>query len=187
LTKYTVSVDGDLFEIEVGSRGRVWVNQMPCEVDLRHVGGNGEYSLLVNNHSYEVHVVESRNVEQRVSVGGRPYRARIQRGHRVAGGHTSNGAHEAAPSREALTVSSRFEIRAPLPGLLVEMRVRDGELVQERGVVAVLESMKMNLELRSPRCGLVQEILVPPGQRIAQDDVLVIIDPRVAPCGKNSQ
>jgi biotin carboxyl carrier protein len=180
LTKYTVTVDGDVFEIEVGSDGQTWVNNVPYEVDLRHVGGDGEYSLLLDNQSYEVHVAGSESGEPRVVVGGRPYRARLRRGHRFTGGCTSQGPPDFPGWREARPAPSMVEIRAPLPGLLVEMRVREGEYVQGQDVVAVLESMKMNLELRAPRSGVVRQLVVASGRRIAQDDVLVILDPSQA-------
>jgi biotin carboxyl carrier protein len=187
LTKYTVTVDGDAFEIEVGPEGQTWVNHVPCEVDLRHVGGNGEYSLLVDNHSYEVHVAGSKSGEHRVVVGRRPYRARLRRGHRATGGRASQGPADAPGWQEARPVSSKVEIRAPLPGLLVEMRVREGDRIQGHDVVAVLESMKMNLELRAPRSGVVRQLVTAPGQRIAQDDVLVIIDPSGASLSENAE
>jgi biotin carboxyl carrier protein len=68
--------------------------------------------------------------------------------------------------------------------LLVEMQVSEGEYVKERDVVAVLESMKMNLELRAPRSGVVRQLLVTPGRQVAQDQVLVIIGPNGASCSK---
>lgn len=178
--KYTVTVDGEVFEIEVDSGGRAWVNQESYEVDLWHVGGNGEYSLLVDHRSYEVHVAGSDNDECRVIVGRRPYRAQLQRGHGANGRDASHRRLGAPPPREARRVLSNVEMRAPLPGLLVEMQVSEGEYIEEQDVVAVLESMKMNLELRAPRSGVVRRILVAPGRQVAQDEVLIIIGPNGA-------
>jgi acetyl-CoA/propionyl-CoA carboxylase biotin carboxyl carrier protein len=74
-------------------------------------------------------------------------------------------------------------MRAPLPGLLVEMEVCEGDHVEEQDVVAVLESMKMNLELRAPHSGVVRELCVTPGCQVAQDEVLAIISPNGASQG----
>ena len=74
-------------------------------------------------------------------------------------------------------------MRAPLPGLLVEMEVSEGDHVEEQDVVAVLESMKMNLELRAPHSGVVRELRVSPGSQVAQDEVLAIISPNGASQG----
>ena len=179
--RYTVTVDGDVFEIEIGPGGRAWVNQRPHDVDLWHVDGNGEYSLLVDNRSYEVHVAANGGGVSNVMIGRRSYRARLQRGHWVVG----VGAADAAPPDARRSwldrrLSTIVELRAPLPGLLLETLVREGESVEEQNLVAILESMKMNLELRAPRSGLVHKILASPGDQVAQDQVLVIIEPHTA-------
>lgn len=171
--KYTVTVDGDVFEIEVGPGGRAWVDETPYEVDLRHVGGNGEYSLLMDHRSYDVHVADSDNGHHWVTVGGRPYRTELRRGHGVYGNGGADG-HQ-GDYGDGRGLAPRAEMRAPLPGLLVALRVGEGEEVEEEQVVAILESMKMNLELRAPRAGLVQELRVVPGRQVKQDEVLVIL------------
>jgi biotin carboxyl carrier protein len=179
--KYTVTVDGDVFEIEIGLLGRAWVNQRPHNVDLWHLDGNGEYSLLIDNRSYEVHVSNSGSGVANVIVGRRPYRARLQRGHWAAGPAASDLERLGAPrtwpdGRPAIVV----ELRAPLPGLLIESLVCEGDYVEEHALVAILESMKMNLELRAPRSGVVREVLASSGDQIAQDEVVAVIDPDVA-------
>jgi biotin carboxyl carrier protein len=176
--KYTVIVDGEVFEIEISRGEHAWVNQEPYLVDMRHVGARGEYSLLVDNRSYDIHVADRDNGHRCVTVGGRSYRTRLQRSQFFQGnGHS--GAAESDPGVEKSLVS-QVEMRAPLPGLLVELRARKGEHVGEQEVVAVLESMKMNLELRAPRGGLVHDLLAVPGQQVAQDEVLVVIRPNGA-------
>lgn len=171
--KYTVTVDGDVFEIEVGPNGRAWVNQEPYEVDLRPVGGNGEYSLLMDHRSYEIDIGDDDNGHQWLTIGGRPYRTRIHRGEgKVGNGHAGVAKGDAGGQKG---LAPHVEMRAPLPGLLVEVRVEEGDCVAEDEVVAVLESMKMNLELRAPRDGEVRDLRAEPGRQVAQDEVLVIL------------
>lgn len=171
--RYTVIVDGEAFEIEFGPAGQTWVNRQPYEVDLQAVGGVDEYSLLLDNRSYEVHVADTDRGHQWVMVDGRPYHTRLQRGHRASG---NTPERLGAGDREVQEADAcRAEVRAPLPGLLVEILVREGEHVEEQQVVAVLESMKMNLEIRAPREGVVRGLRVTPGHQVAQDDVLVVL------------
>lgn len=172
--KYTVTVDGEVFEIEFGPGGRAWVNQEPYEVDLTDVGG--QYSLLMNHRSYEVHVGETDEGACYVTVGGRPFRARLQRGYPVST-EGANAADRGNSSRGCKRPSSDVEMRAPLPGLLVETQVSEGDHVEEQDVVAVLESMKMNLELRAPHGGVIRKLCAAPGRQVAQDEVLAIISP----------
>ncbi len=177
--KYTVAVDGEVFEIEFGPAGRAWVNQEPYEVDLNHVGG--QYSLLMDHRSYEVHVGETDGGACRVTVGGRPFHARLRRGFGNTGqGAFSRGGGKSSPAPERR--SSDVEIRAPLPGLLLETQVSEGDHVEEQDVVAVLESMKMNLELRAPHSGVIRELCAAPGGQVAQDQLLAIISPNRLSC-----
>lgn len=177
--KVTVTVDGDVFEIELGPEGRAWVDQQPYEVDLQYVGGNGggqaggEYSLLMDHRSFEIHVGDSEDDHHWVTVGGRPFHTRLHRGH--GGLQQGFGTAECAQGAAVPSLTPHVEVRAPLPGRLVELRVREGERVEEDQVVAVLESMKMNLELRAPRGGVLGEIRTAPGRQVAQDEVLAIL------------
>ena len=67
------------------------------------------------------------------------------------------------------------EVTAPLPGLLVEVRVTEGQRVGKGETVAVLESMKMHLELRAPLDGVVETVRCDPGAEVAQGQPLVRI------------
>ncbi|MEA3340820.1 MAG: acetyl-CoA carboxylase biotin carboxyl carrier protein subunit, partial [Chloroflexota bacterium] len=69
------------------------------------------------------------------------------------------------------------EVCAPLPGLLVATTVEVEQRVESGEVVAVLESMKMNLELRAPRGGIVQALHGTPGLEVGQGEALVVIGP----------
>ena len=162
--RYRVVVEGRIFDIEVRPAGRVWVNRRSLSVDLGCIDGLSLYSLLVDNRSYETHVEVKDDGECQVTVAGRPYRACLQgdlpTSTRAIHGHQASGP---------------VEISAPLPGLLVEMRVVEGQRVGNGEVVAVLESMKMHMELRTPRLGVVRTLRAAAGQEVAQGDVLAVI------------
>lgn len=162
--RYRVDVEGRAFDIEIRPDGQVWVNRRPINIDLAEMVGRPGYSLLVNNRSYETHVETAADGQVSVVVAGRPNQASVQ-----------------AERQPATTTRSPFrsklsEIAIPLPGLLVDVRVTEGQSVQEGDVVAVLESMKMHLELRAPRAGVVRDLGAVVGQQLAQGDVLAVIE-----------
>lgn len=68
------------------------------------------------------------------------------------------------------------EIRAIMPGTIVQVPVAEGDVVAENDVVVVLEAMKMENELRSPYHGKVGAVFVHPGQTVEMNTVLVRID-----------
>ena len=67
------------------------------------------------------------------------------------------------------------EVKAPMAGRVLEVRVKQGEHVAEGQVVCVVESMKMQLEVKAQRAGIVTQILVEPGQILAGPDVMAHI------------
>ncbi|MFH1464883.1 MAG: pyruvate/oxaloacetate carboxyltransferase [Pseudomonadota bacterium] len=54
-------------------------------------------------------------------------------------------------------------LRAPLPGVLLTLRVSEGDVVEQGQVVAVLEAMKMQNELEAPIAGEVTRLLAKQG------------------------
>ena len=164
--KYVIAVEGETFEVEVGRGGRVWVNRRLYDVDFQGVDGLPQYSLLVDNRSYEAHVEQADEEGYQMVVAGQPYRARLQQ-------MRDRPRRDVGRSR----LPETGEVRAPLPGLLVVVPVVVGQRVAQGEVVAVLESMKMNLELRAPWDGVVQALHVAPGTEVGQGEVLGVIEP----------
>jgi biotin carboxyl carrier protein len=174
VVKYHVVVEGRIFEAEVGPDGRVWVNQRPLNVDLEGIDGLPEYSLLVDHRSYEARVEAGEDGECRVTVAGRAYRARLR-----GESWRQTGSPAARPEDGAGRLPVSMEVCAPLPGLLVEVCVAEGQRVGKGEVVAVLESMKMHMELRAPREGVVHSLWGGTGREVAQGEVLAVVgDPR---------
>lgn len=67
------------------------------------------------------------------------------------------------------------KVTAPLPGVVLEVRVKQGDTVQEGQVVAILEAMKMENEIAAPTAGTVVAVTVEPGNTVDQGETLVVI------------
>ncbi len=61
----------------------------------------------------------------------------------------------------------------PMPGLVVDVPVRQGDRVFRGQSLVILESMKMESGVASPIDGIVAEVLVQTGQAVEADDVLI--------------
>jgi biotin carboxyl carrier protein len=63
----------------------------------------------------------------------------------------------------------------PMPGKVLELRVKDGDRVEKGQVLLVLEAMKMRNEVASPAAGVVAGLAVAAGANVRAKDVLLRI------------
>jgi biotin carboxyl carrier protein len=167
--RFSISVD------ENGQQRQVSLDGTAHTVDWLRIGnavaktGAGCYSLLINHRSYEV-VVRRLEADDEggqrfeVLIDGQPYEVRLE-DERERALASLAGSHE----------SGDATVKAPMPGLVVNIPVAVGDAVQRGQTVAVLEAMKMENDLGAPRNGIVKEIKVSTGQAVNQGQPLVIV------------
>ncbi len=162
--KYTVTVKGRSFDIEVDHDRLVRVDGRSLYVELEQVGGLPLYSLALDDEGFVVFVEEGLD-EYRVEVRGEVYRVEVQ--HQ----RPQLGARPAACDGERTCQV----ICAPLAGHLVSLPVSVGQRVETRETVAIVESMKMQMELRAPQSGVVEQVHGPVGRQVSQGEDLVVL------------
>ena len=67
-------------------------------------------------------------------------------------------------------------VKAPLPGVITEIKVAVGDEVKAGDVVIVLEAMKMANNLEAEKDGTVTAICVKTGENVLEDAPLVVIE-----------
>jgi acetyl-CoA carboxylase biotin carboxyl carrier protein len=67
------------------------------------------------------------------------------------------------------------EVRAHITGTVWKIEVKIGDQVSSGDVVAILESMKMEMPVEAESGGTVQEIRVKEGQPVAEGDIIAIV------------
>jgi biotin carboxyl carrier protein len=64
-------------------------------------------------------------------------------------------------------------IKAPMPGLILDVNVKEGEKVKEGDYLLVLEAMKMENSLTAPRDGVVKSVTVKVGETVEKNQLLI--------------
>ena len=68
------------------------------------------------------------------------------------------------------------DLVAPMPGVVIQVLVEAGDVVEEDQILAVLESMKMQMQIRAPFAGRVKRVNALAGAQVEKGMLLVQID-----------
>jgi biotin carboxyl carrier protein len=172
--KYATTINGKDFDIEVNEDGKVTVNGEERAVDFMSISeslysviivSESLYSVIIENLSFEV-VVELRDGTYNVMMQGDLYEATVldERQQRMARASAGFSAAQ-----------GEINLKSPMPGLIVDVRVAEGQSVEKGQSLIVLESMKMENELKAPRAGTVSRIQVHKGDSVEQNKVLLTL------------
>jgi len=145
MATYRVSVGNHEYVVDV-SDDQIAVNGKPIQASLTPLNNGGLVLLRRDNRSRELHVMAQGNSAYAVMVNGR---------HLVAQVEKSNGR-----PRKRADAAATGAINAPMPGMVVDVLVKEGQRVDSGDPLLVLESMKMQMQLRSPCSGQVEKIAV---------------------------
>lgn len=74
------------------------------------------------------------------------------------------------------SVGSKSGIKSPLPGVILEIKVKEGDTVKRGQTLLVLEAMKMENDIKADRDGKVTAIKVSKGESILEGTDLIIIE-----------
>jgi biotin carboxyl carrier protein len=92
---------------------------------------------------------------------------------------------EAASRRRARGLAAT-EVTAPMPGKVLKVLVRDGDLVEAGQPLVVIEAMKMETTLAAESAAMVKQVRVEEGQTVDHGAVLIELSPPPASSGRES-
>lgn len=72
--------------------------------------------------------------------------------------------------------SKLSSIKAPMPGLVIQIAVEEGQTVAENDKILILEAMKMENVLRIPHDATIKKVLVKSGQAVDKGQVLIELE-----------
>ncbi len=127
---------------------------------------DGSFHVIKDNKSYNVEVVKADVKEKSfvISVNGNKYSLSVK-----------DKFDELLQSLGLDSMASKKvnEIKAPMPGLVVEVKIAEGDTVKKGDAILVLEAMKMENNIKSPTDGVIKKIHVKKGMAVEKNQVLI--------------
>ena len=136
------------------------------------------FEVLLNEKAYLVEVTRISSESALVTVNGTPYEIGINE--IAAAGIPEMVTVNATPASDTPRaqvekVGGATTVKAPLPGLILDVKVTVGATVKTGDVLLVIETMKMENNIMSPCTGTVKEVRVSNGDNVNEGTPLVLI------------
>ncbi len=163
--KYITSIKDQEFAIEILDENRISVDGKEYDINFESINGQPVYTLLINGKSYDAYVYESEDGWE-VLLRGSLYQSRVidEREQRLR-----------TAFADGLAQTGEFQLKAPMPGLVIDVVVTEGQEVAEGDVLMILESMKMQNELKAPQAGVVSRVRVAVGEYVERRQTLLSV------------
>ena len=138
------------------------------------------YKFKINGKDYAVTIGEAEGKMLSVNVNGADYQVELENAPAAAPAAPVQAAAPAAaapaaPAPAAPAAGAGEKVNSPLPGVIVEVSVKEGQTVKAGQKVAVLEAMKMENEIPAPKDGTITAIHVNKGDSILEGAPVVTI------------
>lgn len=158
------TINSQTFDIQ-SDKNEISVNSQPFNWDLVEVK-DGNFHVIYNNRSFNAEVLEAdyqaksflikiNNTKYPVSVKDRFDILLDQLG--------MSNAHS----------SKVNDLKAPMPGLIVDIKVKVGDTVKKGDTILILEAMKMENVLKATGEGIIKAIKIAPKQNVEKNQVMI--------------
>lgn len=135
------------------------------------------FKFKINGNQYEVDVLDIDGNMARIEVNGTVYEVEMQREiarekPAVIASQPKTAPREVSQA-EVKATGKTVEVRAPLPGVIIQVLVKPGDDVKSGQTLCTLETMKMENAIKAEKDGMVTTVNITPGQSVLQDEVLI--------------
>ena len=142
------------------------------------------FKFTINGNQYQVDVLNFEENIAQIEVNGTPYKVELDRAIqqsktpklvRSASVPSTDAHPSVAKTAAPSSPKGGGTIKSPLPGVILDVHVREGDHVKVGQKLLVLEAMKMENNIDSDKDGVVSAIKVKKGDSIMEGDVLIVI------------
>ena len=145
-----------------------------------------QYKYKINGNLYNVTVNDPEENIVNVEVNGTPYKVELDKPIKAvatpkpitrpaAAPRTDSGAPVVQRPASGGT-GKKDGVKSPLPGVILDIKVKEGDTVKKGQTIIILEAMKMENNINANKDGKISEIKVKQGDSVLEGTDLVIIE-----------
>jgi biotin carboxyl carrier protein len=164
---YAISSGNRQFSFSLPLKQSIRIGKREYDVQLKADEKFGTY-ILWKNRKYPVEIIRSRQNRYEILFNDISYTFTVE---------TPFSLQRMKVLNAQKGISTAEYVRAPMPGKIIDVLVREGSIVQRGEPLVILEAMKMQNEILSPANGTVVKISAKPNTNVMKDDLLVEIKP----------
>ncbi len=142
---------------------------------------NFTFKINENNYSVKIHSQEDNIID--LEVNGTRYSVKMKEEIKTRKTPTlvrkpvrEGGAEPVKVSPTASAGSASSKVTAPIPGVILSLKVKVGDTVKKNDLLLVLEAMKMENSILAEKDGVVKAVNVAVGQQVLQDSVMIELE-----------
>ena len=147
-----------------------------------------KYSVKVNGNEYTVAINNVDDKMATVSVNGTEFKVELESSILtsnvqsvtprvvVAANNAPRVAAASAPVARPASSGSANGMKSPLPGTILDIFVKEGDVVTQGQKLLILEAMKMENNIEAETAGTVTKLAVSKGGAVMEGDLLIIIE-----------
>lgn len=161
---YKAHVRNKLFDVTPGGDG--WqIDGNPASWDIADLG-DGHYHILYQGKGYQAEIVQVDRAAKSVTLKLNTVNYTVQLKDKFDLLLEKMGMQGGASGKVN-------NIKAPMPGLIIDLRIKVGDTVQPGDALLVLEAMKMENVLKSPGAGTIRNLKIKKGDTVEKGQVLI--------------
>ncbi|MBD9093883.1 MAG: biotin/lipoyl-binding protein [Bacteroides oleiciplenus] len=139
-----------------------------------------EYKYKINGNTYKVTIGDIDENIAHVEVNGTPYKVEMEKAPKVVVKPVVRSTSPApAPTpvvKPAAPSTGKSGVKSPLPGVILDIKVKVGDAVKRGQTIIILEAMKMENNINADKDGTITAINVSKGDSVLEGNDLVIIE-----------
>jgi biotin carboxyl carrier protein len=162
---YALSSENRKFSFSVPLKNKIRIGRRDYVVQLKSDEKYGTY-ILWKNRKYPVEIVRSRQNKYEILFNDISYTFTVE---------TPFSLQRMKVINSRKDVNENESLKAPMPGKIIDVLVREGANVLRGEPVVILEAMKMQNEIQSPVNGKVINVSTKAGANVMKDDLLIVI------------